>query len=55
MTALFIIIAAIALLIVGYITYGSWLAKQWGVDPTGKLPRIPWKMVLTTSLHRLQF
>ncbi len=38
MTALFIIIAAIALLIVGYITYGSWLAKQWGVDPTRKTP-----------------
>ncbi|MCQ2576632.1 MAG: carbon starvation protein A, partial [Treponema sp.] len=32
MTALLIILAAIALLVVGYIFYGSWLAKQWGVD-----------------------
>ena len=40
MTALLIIIAAIALLIVGYVTYGSWLAKQWGIDPTRKTPAI---------------
>jgi carbon starvation protein CstA len=40
MTALFIILAAIAILIVGYITYGSWLAKQWGIDPSRKTPAI---------------
>lgn len=40
MTALLIILAAIALLIVGYITYGSWLAKQWGIDPSRKTPAI---------------
>lgn len=40
MTALFIILAAIALLIIGYITYGSWLAKQWGIDPSKKTPAI---------------
>ena len=40
MTALLIILAAIALLIVGYITYGSWLAKQWGIDPARKTPAI---------------
>ncbi len=38
MTALLIIIAAIALLVIGYIVYGSWLAKQWGIDPTRKTP-----------------
>ena len=38
MTALLIIIAAVALLVVGYIFYGSWLAKQWGIDPTKKTP-----------------
>lgn len=38
MTALLIILAAIALLLIGYITYGSWLAKQWGIDPTRKTP-----------------
>ena len=38
MTALLIIIAAVALLIAGYIFYGSWLAKQWGIDPARKTP-----------------
>lgn len=38
MTALLIILAAIALLFIGYVTYGSWLAKQWGIDPTKKTP-----------------
>ncbi len=38
MTALLIIIAAVALLVVGYIFYGSWLAKQWGIDPARKTP-----------------
>jgi len=36
--ALIIILAAIALLVLGYIFYGSWLAKQWGIDPTKKTP-----------------
>ena len=38
--ALLIILAAIALLVIGYITYGSWLAKQWGVDPNRKTPAV---------------
>ncbi|MBR2737356.1 MAG: carbon starvation protein A [Lachnospiraceae bacterium] len=38
MTALLIIIAAVVLLLIGYFTYGSWLAKQWGVDPNRKTP-----------------
>ena len=38
MTALLIIIAAIVLLLAGYIFYGSWLAKQWGIDPAKKTP-----------------
>ena len=38
MTALLIIIAAIALLFIGYVFYGSWLAKQWGIDPKKKTP-----------------
>ena len=40
MTALLIIIAAIVVLFIGYVTYGSWLAKQWGIDPTKKTPAI---------------
>ncbi len=38
MTALLIILAAVALLVIGYVCYGSWLAKQWGIDPTKKTP-----------------
>lgn len=38
MTALLIILVAIALLVAGYVFYGSWLAKQWGIDPSRKTP-----------------
>ena len=40
MTALLIILAAIVLLVIGYIGYGSWLAKQWGIDPKRKTPAV---------------
>ena len=40
MTALLIILAAIVILAVGYVTYGSWLAKQWGVDANRKTPAV---------------
>ena len=32
MNAMLVVIVGIAILIVGYIFYGGWLAKQWGVD-----------------------
>lgn len=38
--ALLIILAAIVLLVLGYVFYGSWLAKQWGVDPDRKTPAV---------------
>jgi len=38
MTALLIIVAAIICLAIGYMTYGSWLAKEWGVDPSRETP-----------------
>ncbi|MBP5299207.1 MAG: carbon starvation protein A, partial [Lachnospiraceae bacterium] len=40
MTALFIILAAIILLALGYKFYGSWLEKQWGIDPDKKTPAV---------------
>ena len=40
MLAIVIILAAIVLLVIGYITYGSWLAKQWGIDPSRKTPAV---------------
>ncbi len=40
MSAILIIVAAIVLLVLGYIFYGSWLAKQWGIDPSRKTPAV---------------
>ncbi|MBR2949704.1 MAG: carbon starvation protein A [Lachnospiraceae bacterium] len=40
MTALLIILAACALLVIGYFTYGNWLCKEWGIDPNRKTPAI---------------
>ena len=40
MLPIIIIVAAIVLLIIGYLTYGSWLCKKWGIDPTKKTPAI---------------
>ena len=38
--AIIIILAAIVLLVLGYVFYGSWLAKQWGIDPERKTPAV---------------
>ena len=40
MTPLLIILAAIVILVIGYVTYGSWLAKEWGIDPSRKTPAV---------------
>jgi len=38
MSGIAILLVSIAALIIGYVTYGSWLAKKWGVDPQRKTP-----------------
>lgn len=38
MNAMLILIIAIAVLVCGYIFYGGWLAKQWGVTPDRETP-----------------
>ena len=38
MSGIVILLIAIVVLIIGYVTYGSWLAKKWGVDPSRKTP-----------------
>ena len=38
MSALLILVIAVVLLGIGYVCYGSWLAKQWGVDPNRETP-----------------
>lgn len=38
MNAVIILLAGIAVLIAAYVTYGKWLAEQWGIDPAKKTP-----------------
>ena len=38
MSGIVIMIIAIVVLVAGYIFYGKWLAKKWGVDPQKKTP-----------------
>ena len=38
MSALVIFLIAIVCLALGYVFYGGWLAKQWGVDPNRETP-----------------
>ena len=38
MNGVAVLIIGIVILVVAYLTYGRWLAKQWGIDPTRKTP-----------------
>lgn len=38
MNAVVILLVSIVILVLGYIFYGGWLAKQWGVDPKRTTP-----------------
>lgn len=38
MNGIVILLASLAIFIIAYVTYGSWLAKQWGVDPSRPTP-----------------
>lgn len=38
MNAAVILIFALAVLVCGYLFYGRWLAKEWGIDPSRKTP-----------------
>ncbi|MCX7884297.1 MAG: carbon starvation protein A [Caloramator sp.] len=38
MNSLVLIILGIILFLIAYVTYGSYLAKQWGIDPSRKTP-----------------
>ncbi|MFV0498044.1 MAG: carbon starvation protein A [Candidatus Fimivivens sp.] len=38
MNSLVILVIGIAVLFAGYVTYGSWLSKQWGIDPKNSTP-----------------
>lgn len=38
MSAIWLILGGIVLFLIAYTTYGAWLAKQWGIDPSRKTP-----------------
>ena len=38
MSGIAILVVSIVVLALGYVFYGGWLAKQWGVDPSRKTP-----------------
>ncbi|MFZ5967481.1 MAG: carbon starvation protein A [Bacillota bacterium] len=38
MNSLWLVLVSSVIFIIAYVTYGGWLAKQWGVDPTRKTP-----------------
>ena len=38
MSGIVLLLIGIVVLVIGYFTYGSWLAKKWGVDPQRKAP-----------------
>lgn len=38
MSGFVLLVGAMAIFLIAYLTYGAWLAKQWGIDPTRKTP-----------------
>ncbi len=38
MSGIVILLGSLAIFLIAYVTYGSWLAKQWGVDPKRVTP-----------------
>lgn len=40
MDGLTLLLVATAVFFIAYVTYGSWLAKQWGIDPKHTTPAV---------------
>ena len=38
MSGLLLLVGSMVIFFIAYVTYGSWLCKQWGIDPTKKTP-----------------
>ena len=38
MNAALLLVVGVVILIIGYVTYGKWLAEQWGVDNKNVTP-----------------
>ena len=43
MNGLVIVLIAIVLLAAGYLLYGRWLAKKWGIDPKAETPAVKYE------------
>lgn len=65
MNGLVIVLIGIVALGAGYLLYGRWLAKKWGLDPKAKTPaytkedgqdyvHLPSSLYFPISFHRLQ-
>lgn len=38
MNSLLLVLASIVIFVIAYVTYGKWLAKEWGIDPSRETP-----------------
>lgn len=38
MNGTLLLVVSAVVFVVAYVTYGAWLAKKWGIDPTRKTP-----------------
>ena len=45
MNAVVLLVVGVAILVAGYIFYGGWLAKQWGLGENKRLLLTQWRMV----------
>ena len=55
MNAVLVLSIGIVILIVGYIFYGGWLAKQWGVDDSTVTPAHELEDGMDDVPHRSRF
>lgn len=49
MNAAVILIVGIVILALGYVFYGGWLSKQWGIDRPARPRLTSWKTAWTTA------
>ena len=53
MNAAVILIIGIVILALGYVFYGGWLSKQWGIDPSLSLIHISRLLVNARGAHHV--
>jgi len=55
MNSLVLLLICVAILVIGYIFYGGWLCKQWGVGAKLRHRLIQWKTVWTMFRQKHRF